>query len=969
MTHGRSENLFRCLLAVALLLSFGLFGGTCTSNAGRVFSGNSGGGGGDGGDGGGTGGGGGVDPPTPPAPPQALFEGALTLAAAPRALAFGPSDGKTGVDVQSPIVVWFSESLARSSVNLGSLGVRRVEGGGGVNRTVAFYNGDRCAVLVPISPLQADAEYEVFASEGLHDLSGTRFVPPVNGVLASFRTASATSGLKPQVVGSFPPAGAINVPHNSDVTVVFSKPVSYESAIANIRIEQVSESGAPLGSAALDAPENAEQGGRVFAYSRTAGADALDLGKRLAVSIDPGVEDTEFNVHTMTSAYQGAWQTLSFGPPLSLSTSATPGGEDQDLNRVLLTAFPLRLNVAGHGLNPGDQLIARIGEAFSGSATTGTASVKRSTVLTAGQTGGTPVVFSFNFESSVAGLSKLRDGSLAVNAFTQRGTTARSLVKGLSNIVQDTVPPTLTRFGPPFASSAGTFLTDLPELRPYGSANEPIGLVETSVAGGTSVEQSAAEPSANNWFLGAETTGLTDVQRFSLGTSNFELSLADAAGNPMLEAVTGRVGFRGFVGPNASADAMTVQAIDARSLSPIFGCKIQVEAADGSDFRGVVTSATGQSTFTGLAGRDYHVTIQADGYHSATFYGLQSELVSLPLRPMVGGAQIVSPLVSLANANGGELRMASPLLLDADGRGEALAVSDVSVPFGFEFSGASVRSDRPGWFAGFFRLSDTDPFSQYAIDPRVIVDPYSASTVAAMPALDMIEVSAVARVDYPLNFASIAGNEGMITSAIVTLPGLLGPIPIAAGEDFPSGTGATSSTITVVDAMRQAAADFSAEDFADLDVDLLAHVSLNGGARASARVRDASAAGPNTIVWPSNVPGVLSTGVDPQALAGTPLEFRDSLALDGDVGYYAVVIDDGSKQWDLWVPASLRLLGDPPFPTLASSPLDSNIDAVWEMFVEAFHMPAGFGEMGFFFRALERDWTIRARSATRTITS
>lgn len=965
MTHGRSENLVRGLLAVALLLSFGLFGGTCTSNAGRVFSGNNGGGGGDGGE---TGGGGGVDPPTPPGPTQALFEGALTLAAAPRALAFGPSDGTTGVDVQSPIAVWFSESLARSSVNIGSLGVRRVEGGGGVNRTVAFYNGDRCAILVPITPLQADAEYEIFATEGLHDLSGSRLIPPADGVLASFTTASATIGLDPQVVGSFPPAGASNVPHNSDVTVVFSKPVSYESAIANIRVEQVDGSGATLGSAALDAPANSEQGSRVFAYTRTEGADALDLGSRLSVSIDAGVEDTEFNVHSLADPYQAIWRTLSFGPPLSLSTAATPGGEDQALNRVLMTAFPLRLDVAGHGLNAGDQVIARIGEVIPGNTTSGTVSVKRSTVLTSAQTGGTPVVFSFNFESSEAGLSQLREGSLAVGAFTQRG-TARSLVKGLTGIVQDTIPPTLTRFGPPFASSAGTFLTDLPELRPYGTANEPIGVVETSAAGGATVQQAAADPSSNNWFLGAETTGLTDAQRFSLGTTNFEMSLVDSAGNPMLEAITGRVGFRGFVGDTASGDAMTVQAIDARSLAPIFACTIQIEAADGSDFRGEVNSLTGQTTFTGLASRDYHVTIQAAGYHSATFYGLQSNLVSLPLRPIVGGSQTVSPVVSLANANGGELRMASPLLLDADGRGEALAVSDATVPFGFEFGGASVRSDRPGWFAGFFRLSDTDPFSQYALDPRVIVDPYSASTVAAMPALDMIEISAVARVDFPLSFPAIPDNEGVVTSAIATLPGLLGPVPIAAGEDFPSGTGATSSTITVVDAMRQAAADYTAEDFADLDVDLIAHVAFSAGAGASARVRDASAAGPNTIVWPSDVPGVFSTGVDPQALAGTPLSFRDSLALDGDVGYYAVVIDDGSKQWDLWVPASLRLLGDPPFPTLDTSPLDDNIDAVWDMFVEAFHMPVGFGEMGFFFRALERDWSIRARSALRTITS
>lgn len=966
MTQGRSETLVRWLLAIALILSFSLFGGTCTSNAGRVFSDNNG-GGDNGGDGGGGGGG---TPPNPPAPPQALFDGALILTGAPEADAFGPSNGATGVDVQSPIVVWFSETIARNSVNIGSLGVRRTGSGGGVNRSVAFYNDDRCVVITPIAPLIADAEYEIFATDGVHDLAGLRLVPPTDGVLARFTTSTETSGLDPQVVGSFPPAGASNEPHDGNVTVVFSKPVSYATAIANTRVEQVDALGVPTGVAAVDAPASSEQNGRVFPYLRTEGAGALDLGERLAVSVDPGVEDTEFNVNTLQTAYQGAWQTLDFGPPTALSTAATLGGVDQNLNLALLPAFPMSIEMTSSGVVAGDQLFARIGETVAASAALGTASVQRDTVLTTAQAAGTPVVFSFDFQADpmFPVLSLLRDGPLAVHAWSQRG-TLRSAVSGLDGLVQDTIPPTLTRFGPPFASSAGTFVTDLPELRPYGAANEPIGFVEASVNGGGFAAQTAASPSTNNWFLGADTLGVTDTDRYSLGTTPFELSLADAAGNPMVASVTGRVGFRGFVGDTAVVDDMTVQVVDARSLAPIFGCTIQIEAADGSDFRAEQTSLTGQESFTGLAGRDYHVTVQAAGYHSATFYSLQAEVVSLPLRPIVGGTQLVSPLVTLSNANGGDLRMASPLLSDTNGRNLAAAVDDATLPFGFDFTGAPVSADRPGWFAGFFRLSTTDPFTQYALDPRVIVDPFSASTVAAVPALDMADISAVARVDFPLNFPATAGEDLVRTSAVVTIPGLIGPALIAAGEDFAGGSGATSSTISVTDELRQAAADYTGQAFADLEVDLVGEIQFSSGAAVQSRVRDASETGPNNLVWPTNVPTVLTAGVDPGAIAGTPLQFRDSLSLDAASGYYVVVLDDGAVQWDLWVPASLRAAGDPPFPTLETSPLDDNVDAIWTMFVEAFHMPVGFSELGFFFREFDRDWDARTRSGNRTITS
>jgi hypothetical protein len=411
-----------------------------------------------------------------------------------------------------------------------------------------------------------------------------------------------------------------------------------------------------------------------------------------------------------------------------------------------------------------------------------------------------------------------------------------------------------------------------------------------------------------------------------------------------------------------------LQVVDARSLAPVLGATFQIEAQDGSDFRGSVESLVGEQSFSGLAGRAYNVTISAPGYHTATYFGVDRTLASLPLRPDSGFAQTITPAITLSNANGGEVRLASPLLLDADLRLEPDAMDDVTVPFSFEFFGTNVQSDRPGWFAAFFRLSVGDPFRQFAADPRFVVDPYSSSTIADVPALDMVEIDSVLREDYAVDWASASGNPDLQTSAVTRIPGLAGLATIGIGEDLAGGPGTLASTVTVIEELRAAAADLQAIAATDLSVDLLVRGFFNGQAHVMAQARNAASGAANTVVFPSNLPTVQTTGLDPTAFAGAALKFRDSLALDGDPGYYLVTLDDGIAQWDLWIPASLRLAGDPLLPSLDQSPLDSSLDAVWTMFVEAFHMPSGFTEFGFFFATLRRDFEVLTRSAQGTVT-
>jgi len=960
MGRHPSEISLRALTALALLLSLGLFGGTCTQNAGRVFGGGA---GGDGGDDP-------VDPPREPGPVQPVFAGALVLSGAPTLDAIGPADAGTSVDVLSPIALWFSESVAQSSVSATSLGIRRAGTTVALNRNAAFYAGNRCVVLIPSVALTAGTEYEVFATDGVHDLSGVRLGVPDDGVLSRFTTSAASVGLEPQVVASFPPANASNEPHNSDVVVVFSKPVNYATAVPNIRVERVNSAGTVLGDAAFDAPASADEGGRVFPYLRTEGSTALDLGSRFQVSVSAGVEDTEFNVNTLQTNFRSAWNSLNFGPPSSLSTAATFGGEDQALNLALLGAFPVRATVTGNGLTAGDQVKVCVGEATAGGLTGSAISLAQTASVPTSLGGSTELTFSFDFRASptTPTTSILSDGELAISAWTERN-GMRSLATNLDGIRQDTVAPSLTRFGPPIGSSSGTFTTDLPELRPYGIANESIAVVEAGLANAALATQTITVPSDDSWFLGPVVEGVSDAKRFSLSSTDFEMRLTDAAGNPMASELTGRAAFRSFVGDTLSTDNMTVQIVDAQSLAPIFGSRVQIEAADGSDFRPEQVSLVGEESFSGLAGRAYNITVSAEGYHTATYFGVRSTVVSLPLRPTLGSAEFVSPLVTLANANSGEVRVAAGALVDADRRPEPDGMIDVTVPFGFDSNGVFVEIDRPTWFGGYFRLSSSDPFSQFAIDPRVVVDPFSASTSTSVPALEMQDLNAVSRVIYPVDWPAAAGDPELQTSGSLMIPGLIGSAPVGIGEDLAGGPLTLSSSVTVADPIRDATVEYLANGAADFELDLIVRALRDETSHVTVRIPDASEAGPNTVVWPNAIPNALIAGLDVSAFEGTAIDFVDSLDFDGEVGYYYAVIDDGTAEWDLWIPASVRAAGIPVFPTLDTVPLDDNVDAAWEMTVDAFAMPAGFSESGLFFRVLRRDFQSWVRSTLRTITS
>src|SRR5262245_42132618 len=100
---------------------------------------------------------------------KALFVGARLERDPPKVQRVAPEDGATNVSVKAPIVVEFSESMVEDLVKNGL----QLFAQGSTQATpvsIAFFNGDSVAVLIPQSDLIAATQYQISVSAGLEDL-------------------------------------------------------------------------------------------------------------------------------------------------------------------------------------------------------------------------------------------------------------------------------------------------------------------------------------------------------------------------------------------------------------------------------------------------------------------------------------------------------------------------------------------------------------------------------------------------------------------------------------------------------------------------------------------------------------------------------------------------------------------------------------------------------------------------------
>jgi hypothetical protein len=943
-------------LAAGALLALLLFpGATCsTGNPSVIFDPDN------------PGGGGGGPPPPPPlkedGPAAAPGDGALLVDGRPSLTAMAPRSGATGVDVLAVVALWFRESLQPDTVTQQTLVLRPSGVGNAVQLGYAatWLAGDRCLVLQPTVPLTPNTTYEVVANDEVLDLDGKRLIVTDTGILGTFRTAAQTSGLPPRVLGSFPPAGAINQPNDHPAILVFSKPMNFTGISAAVRLRNLDLNGPADYDVSADV-EFRHAGNRVFEFPHR--DDGNDLYADVRLTVDPTLTDLEFFPNTLAAGYAATWKTLGFARPVSV----TPFDEEPNdpfapaINGANFMDFPVDV-VTDVSAKPTDFVTLIAQEA------SGPESVRD--VRLAGS--GAP---RFRLDLSDDGDPLFASGSeVVLAAFVKRGPfrstvqVARTPDGEPAALLVDATPPLLATFGPPAGTFGSQFLSDAPELRPYGRATEPVGRVRLRFPpGGAAVTRDVFTPPETGFFA-APSFPLGAVGE---GPFPFDLLLTDAAGNAAPAAIPAAATFRGFVGsvPLVSG-SVRVTAFDPITLAPVPNASVFIESFGGGAEASGLTGSDGSISFGGRSGAQT-VTVFAEGRQAITVAGFTATEISLPL------AETTIPLAELGvNVTGvttGVTTVSSSLLAEEDGLEDAdlLQTVDLETFFG---AGLLARFQRPGWFAAFHDLRSFPAVGSYfrffALEPSVITEPSSGGGLQS-PVFPLgessNEVLAATDYQYPISLALGGGFDLPAASAgamaFARVPGL--DHLAAIGRGAVSGvSGAAEVEIVLHSAAVEEGAPAGEVLIQAFGVD-------DDGDFVLARSAETLAAAPGAVAL--SFPGIPEL-VGAWTGGSYPFTRSFTATLPAGGGYYRLVLRDNAvplNTWTVWVPATAGLGGSVTLPTLKAGPADpigtpplaSTPGSVWTAFAEAYRMPGGFTELGFFWTSLRRDCTGFARTA------
>lgn len=957
MQASLTENFLpRVLPAFALVLSLGLFAGTCsTGNPGTVFSPS------DPGEGGG-GGGGGAREDGPSAAPAA---GSLLIAGVPQLEAVAPLDKAKDIDIHAPIVLWFTESLRADTITAASLILRPLANPEfPVTTQSTWLAGGRCLVLQPLANLSLGTEFELVATDDITDLDGERLKIPSNGRLARFTTGTAIAGTPPVVLGSFPPAGSTDIPNDTSVIVAFSKAMDFTGITDAVSITNVD--GSTAGDYDLSADlANRHAGNRVFEFPHQSDAD--DLGARMRLRVKTTVTDAEFVPQSLSAEFTATWDSLAFGRPSSIAFDpAAFGGFAPAVNLTNQDAFPVRVTLPISVL-ASDSVSLLVHEDAD--------SPFLSDTLPAG--GG---VLDFSLDLTDGGDAVFGSSSdLILAGFVERGgvrTTVQTFrdAEDLESVVShDLVRPLLFNYGPPVGQFGSQFVTDLPRFRPYGRASEPIAQIDSSFPPTVLAKsRTMPEPPSTNFFVGPFFDPLVVTE----GPLLFDILLTDLAGNEASLASPGSVAFRGFIGmtPLGASDDVRVVAFDRDSLTLMSGATVHIEDLGGGNEDSGTTGSDGSFTFTGRAGAQT-VTVQLTDFESVSVVGFNATEISIPLIFVGRAVAALGPQVS--GLTSGDLTVSSNLLVDSAGGVDF----DAQQTYAIEsiFTGVDARLNRLGWYSAFHDVEAFNAPDRYyrffGFDDRVILEPNIGSTLVP-PVLPMVEstnqMASSTDYIYPLSVTPGVGYGALVDSNTLVgtvIPGMPGFIGLGAGSvDLPGGAinGDAELELSLHDRAVTEGASAST-------VQVQVYVADGSGNEGLARTDAALAITPGTVAI--TLPDVPTDGVW-GSTGAYPFTHDFTNTLGGSGGFYRLTIEDTAatpNRWHLWVAASVSAAGSlqVDLPTLKDSaggavgtpPLEILPGGAWSAYVEAFSMGLGFFENGFFFTELERDSSGWSRSA------
>ena len=150
-----------------------------------------------------------------------FLTGTGTVTTGPSVVQVSPSSGQTGVPLNSPAQILFSEAVDAASLG----GVTLKQGSTVIPTTTSLYDGDKGVQLLPLTPLSANTTYTINVT-GVLDITGNA---QTSFPSQSFTTGTGINLVVPALVSINPTNAATNVPVTTTVQVVFSEPMDVAS--------------------------------------------------------------------------------------------------------------------------------------------------------------------------------------------------------------------------------------------------------------------------------------------------------------------------------------------------------------------------------------------------------------------------------------------------------------------------------------------------------------------------------------------------------------------------------------------------------------------------------------------------------------------------------------------------------------------------------------------------------------------
>ncbi len=242
-----------------------------------------------------------------------VVTGPFTIDNPPQIAFVSPSDGATGVGIETSIVVGFRDAMDPASITASTF---IVTGGpfGAVTGAITYDSAAREATFTPAVPLAYDAVYTATLTPGARDASGEAM--PV-ATTWTFTTTADFVGPRPN---AFSPAnGALDVPRNAQIVASWDKPLDV-GTLGVDTFTVTTGAGAPVnGVVTYDAAT------RTTIFSPTT---LLTVNTRYIVTLKAGIQDGDGN--PTESDFAWAFTTGDTNPALAFTGSYADWGHDTD---------------------------------------------------------------------------------------------------------------------------------------------------------------------------------------------------------------------------------------------------------------------------------------------------------------------------------------------------------------------------------------------------------------------------------------------------------------------------------------------------------------------------------------------------------------------------------------------------------------------------------------------------------------